>query len=85
MLLHRLCFTKFVSTFIQVLELMVKDSHLTGRTDVGRARFSLQDLGPDGKMSGWLKLDPIGATGPHGQPPGEMLVEIAYKVCGCLH
>lgn len=61
---------------------MVKDSHLTGRTEVGQARFSLQDLGPDGKMSGWLKLDPVGPAGPQGQPSGEMLVEIAYKVRG---
>lgn len=60
---------------VQVLELLVKDSHITGRTEVARASVKLQDLihsvttGTVTTSSGtdahhmWLPLKPVEGVG----------------------
>uniref|UniRef100_A0A061SBL8 Integral membrane single c2 domain protein n=1 Tax=Tetraselmis sp. GSL018 TaxID=582737 RepID=A0A061SBL8_9CHLO len=60
-----------------VLEFYVKDSHLTGRTEVGYARLPLIDVPTDSAVALWI---PVEAPIP-GQPSagGELLVEVCYK------
>ncbi|KXZ50227.1 hypothetical protein GPECTOR_17g864 [Gonium pectorale] len=72
-----------------VLEMLVKDSHLTGRTEVGRASIKLVELlaaqscAEGGKVSMWVPLQPpaasYGITGGEAVPTGEVLVELSYK------
>ncbi|KAG2425949.1 hypothetical protein HXX76_013322 [Chlamydomonas incerta] len=74
---------------LQVLEMLVKDSHLTGRTEVGRASIRLEDLikaqqsAEGGKVSMWVPLQSpapsYGITSPENVPTGEVLVELTYK------
>lgn len=60
----------------QVLDIHVKDSHLTGRPDVGRVQFALKDLPPNGQVQLWLGLEP---TNPGQSWEGELMLEITYK------
>ncbi|PNW86145.1 hypothetical protein CHLRE_02g074900v5 [Chlamydomonas reinhardtii] len=74
---------------VQVLEMLVKDSHLTGRTEVGRASIRLEDLikaqqgAEGGKVSMWVPLQApassYGITAAEDVPTGEVLVELTYK------
>ncbi|GIL43724.1 hypothetical protein Vafri_1308 [Volvox africanus] len=74
---------------IQVLEMLVKDSHLTGRTDVGRASIKLADLlvaqrgAEGGKLTMWVPLQPpvvsYGISGGEPVPTGDVLLELSYK------
>jgi hypothetical protein len=61
---------------LQVLEVYVNDSHLTGRPKVGKARLQLRDLPPDGRMTLWLPLEPVN---PGQGPQGEVLLDITFK------
>ncbi|EFJ51225.1 hypothetical protein VOLCADRAFT_88088 [Volvox carteri f. nagariensis] len=74
---------------VQVLELLVKDSHLTGRTEVGRATIKLADVlvaqhsAEGGKLTMWVPLQPpagsYGITGGEPVPTGDVLLELSYK------
>ncbi|GLC46337.1 hypothetical protein PLESTM_001859400 [Pleodorina starrii] len=74
---------------VQVLEMVVKDSHLTGRTEVGRASIRLADIlaaqhkAEGGKVTMWVPLQPLaasyGITGGEAVPTGDVLVELSYK------
>ena len=41
----------------QVLEIQVRDSPLTGRADLGRIKYSLRNIPPDGHISTWLPVE----------------------------
>lgn len=61
---------------LQVLEVYVNDSHLTGRPKVGKAVLRLKDLPPDGRLSVWLPLEPVN---PGQRPQGEVHLDLTYK------
>ncbi|KAL6760842.1 hypothetical protein V8C86DRAFT_1006047 [Haematococcus lacustris] len=78
----------------QVLELQVRDSHLTGRVEVGTCRLPLaQVVRAGGRLAMWLPLQPPlghsgtpsvlrrgGGAAAEGQHPhGEVFVEVTYK------
>ena len=41
---------------MQVLEIQVRDSHLTGRANLGRIEYPLRTIPPDGHISSWLPI-----------------------------
>jgi len=70
----------------QALEVNVRDSHLTGRPDVGWAKFPLSELPPSGQATVCLSLE---APTKGLQAQGTVLLDINYKpfdddeqVCG---
>ena len=65
--------------FLQILDVTVRDSHLTGRSEVGFVRFPLSAIPPDGCIDVWLPVQPI-VTG-HKQE-GELLLQLTYKARG---
>eukprot|EP00210_Caulerpa_lentillifera_P007763 g7408.t1 len=60
----------------QVLEVFIKDSHITGRPEVGKVEFPLDTLPKDGSLSIWL---PIKQVSPGQSPTGELHLDISYK------
>lgn len=66
----------------QILDVTVRDSHLTGRSEVGFVRFPLSAIPPDGCIDVWLPVQPI-VTG-HKQE-GELLLQLTYKARDVLH
>lgn len=62
---------------LQVLEIYVNDSHLTGRPKVGKAVLPLKELPTDGHLSLWVPLEPVS---PGQKPQGEVLLDITFKV-----
>lgn len=64
---------------MQILEIHVRDSHLTGRADLGYVKLPLRSIPPDGHISSWIPVqvsirqaDPLGNGAPedcNGQPP----------------
>lgn len=63
----------------QTLDVTVRDSHLTGRSEVGYVRFPLSAIPPDGCIDVWLPVQPV--VSGHKQE-GELLLQLTYKVCG---
>ena len=57
----------------------MKDSHLTGRPEVGKASFRLADLPACGRISIWL---PLGPSSPAYKAEGDVLLDLVYKVTG---
>lgn len=41
---------------VQVLEVHVRDSHLTGRADLGYIKFPLRSIPPDGHVTAWVPV-----------------------------
>lgn len=41
---------------MQVLEVHVRDSHLTGRADLGYIKFPLRSIPPDGHVTAWVPV-----------------------------
>lgn len=63
---------------LQVLEIEVRDAHLTGRVEVGYVRVPLYELPADGTLAGkWWKLQSVAGRTDEG---GEVLLDISYKV-----
>lgn len=71
-----------------MLEILVCDSHLTGKPEVGRIAFPLRNLTPDVGVSLWLPLEspgtkkgkPKGGAAAAQRVEGEVLLELTYKV-----
>ena len=59
----------------QSLEVQVRDSHLTGRSVLGRVRVPLTRLPSDSTLDAWLPVE-----GPDGGRAGEIHLQITYKV-----
>ncbi|KAL6783990.1 hypothetical protein ACKKBG_A04335 [Auxenochlorella protothecoides x Auxenochlorella symbiontica] len=60
---------------VQVLEIVVRDSPITGRTEVGRVVFPLARLPSEGVLKAWLPV----VTDATGQPcGGAVLLEMEY-------
>eukprot|EP00798_Chlamydomonas_sp_ICE-L_P002501 gene2501-5458_t len=61
----------------QKVEISVKDSHITGRVDVGRIIIPISRLLPQGSFSGWMPLlpPPFRET----EEGGEIWVGLTYK------
>lgn len=59
-----------------MLEIHVRDSHITGRPDVGHISFPLRDLPADGIASVVLPLEP---ANPGQKKEGEIVLDITYK------
>ena len=47
----------FTKPILQILEVRVRDSHLTGRADVGSVKFPLRNIPSDGHISTWLPVE----------------------------
>lgn len=63
-----------------MLEIEVRDAHLTGRVEVGYVRVPLYELPADGTLAGkWWKLQSVAGRTDEG---GEVLLDISYKVGG---
>ncbi|KAK9809249.1 hypothetical protein WJX72_012084 [[Myrmecia] bisecta] len=60
----------------QVLEISVRDSHLTGRPAVGIVKVPLSRMPADGKLTAWLPVMPVS---PNRRAQGELHMEITYK------
>ncbi|GMH35092.1 hypothetical protein BSKO_02960 [Bryopsis sp. KO-2023] len=60
----------------QVLEIFIKDSHITGRPEVGKVELPLRRGVSDQTMSVWL---PVQAVNPGQLPSGELHIEVTYK------
>jgi hypothetical protein len=67
----------FFFTVVQVLEVYVNDSHLTGRPKVGKATLPLANIPRDGKLTMSVPLEPVN---PGQKPQGEVLLDISFKV-----
>lgn len=61
---------------VQELELVIRDSPMTGRTEVGHARFSLSSLPTDGNIDVWL---PVESTMPGERQHGAIRISVGYK------
>ena len=61
----------------QVLTIDVRDSHITGRADVGRIEFSLASMPADGAVTLWLPVSAPPATGARDE--GELKLSLVYK------
>lgn len=61
---------------VQELEVWVRDSPITGRTEVGRARLPLRDLARDVAMDIWL---PVESSMPGERTQGAVHVNVSYK------
>lgn len=62
---------------LQKLEVVVCDSQLTGKPEVGRLMYPVGRLTPDASVSAWLKLE----RGPgRERGEGELLFDLTYKV-----
>lgn len=59
----------------QFLEVQVRDSHLTGRSVLGRVKVPLARLPFDSTMDAWLPVE-----GAHGGKAGEIHLQMTYKV-----
>ncbi len=79
-------FAVVVTCGAQELDLQVRDSHLTGRVEVGRASLPLSSIPRNGeRVSLWVPLTPppayaSRAAAAGSSSHGEVLVEITYKV-----
>ena len=62
----------------QSLEVQVRDSHLTGRSLLGRVRVPLTRLPSDSTLDAWLPVE-----GPDGGRAGEIHLQITYKASTC--
>ena len=73
---------KHHSTFVvmQVLEVYIKDSHLTGRPDVGKVEFPLAKLKTNESLTVWLPVLPVN---PNQQAQGELHLDLTYRVSLC--
>mmetsp|Transcript_40465 Transcript_40465/g.114601 ORF Transcript_40465/g.114601 Transcript_40465/m.114601 type:complete len:911 (+) Transcript_40465:443-3175(+) len=60
-----------------LLKFYVKDSHLTGKTEVGFAKLPLIDVPDDRPVSIWIPLE--SPTPGQGMTEGELLVDVCYK------
>lgn len=60
----------------QTLRISIRDSHLTGRPDVGWVDFVLRDIPEDGTITTWLPVQP---TPPLTKGEGEILLDLTYK------
>lgn len=61
---------------VQALEIWVRDSSITGRTEVGYARMPLSELPKDGAMDVWL---PVESSMPGEKTQGAIHVALTYK------
>lgn len=59
----------------QSLEVEVRDSHLTGRSVLGRVRVPLTRLPSDSTLDAWLPVEGI-----DGGRAGEIHLQMTYKV-----
>lgn len=59
------------------MEIYIKDSHITGKPDVGKVEFSLSNLLHDDVLSVWL---PVKAINPKQKSFGSLHLEITSKV-----
>ena len=55
----------------------IKDSHLTGRPDVGKVEFPLSKLRANECLSVWLPVLPVN---PNQQAQGELYLDLTYRV-----
>lgn len=55
----------------------MKDSHITGRPEVGRVEFPLRTGVSDNTLNVWL---PVQSVNPGQSASGELRLELTYKV-----
>ena len=61
---------------VQQLELVIRDSPMTGRTEIGHARLHLSSLSKDGTVDVWL---PVESTMPGERQQGAVRLSVVYK------
>ena len=62
----------------QFLEVQVRDSHLTGRSVLGRVKVPLARLPFDSTLDAWLPVESVS-----GGRAGEIHLQITYKASTC--
>lgn len=61
---------------VQAIEIVVRDSPITGRTDVGRAKFMLSQLSRDSTVDVWL---PVESSMPGERTQGAVHLSLTYR------